>query len=330
MKFDSMWFYISTSTHILMDYKINVQIMDYIGQIDEKFKKCYLVPVRHYINGIGIPELIIENKQLRFSRIDQMRNDSEEGKYVCNLFLECVSELLAENSITADEFELLNECVTDLDRPLLYSVYDGKFESKRVDATAYVACFTTARTAEMWSEYSSGAAIELWMTDDMLRGVFSDKESDFTSYFRIYKVQYGSPEFKAWMKGMILDAKNLKDNGVWIQLVHELLVRSHIAVKDPKFMVEDELRLVFYKPDRLTIEDPLCKYLCHTHVDLVESEQVINQYVPESDEYVWIDISTLLTSAVINGYAIDEGWIKIVAGDINVKYESEGSLENSA
>ncbi len=99
--------YISTMTYSHMfDIKF-IEKMNYIHEIDKKFFCNSLIPVLHYVSGIGVPELIIEHKQLRLSRISDMRNDPEEGEYVIRIFRDCLSELRDENSITAEDCKLL-------------------------------------------------------------------------------------------------------------------------------------------------------------------------------------------------------------------------------
>lgn len=231
-------------------------------------------------------ELIIEHKQLRLSRISDMRNDPEEGEYVIRIFRDCLSELRDENSITAEDCKLLEGCILNLDCPHLYSSYGGQSKSQRVKTIPYVACFTLADNQHMWSEYSDGIALKFWMNESLLMREHKRDGPNYSSYFKIYKVQYDSPEFRKWMKEMIMGAKNPYNNDEWVEYVHELLVRSHIAVKDSKFKDEKEFRLVFFKPEGMKSDDPLCEHLCQTHVDLIGSEQVVNPFDPESDEYV--------------------------------------------
>lgn len=282
----------------MIDGKTRDIIKDYLYKIDCYFSSDCNVILTHYVRGNGVPELIGKYKQLRLTKIDEMKNDALEGHHIIQIFKKCIFELHNDGSISEEDYNILKDCSTNLNYQLHSTFTNRQFESKRIETTPYVVCFSNEDTPYMWSEYSDGVAIKLYINETTIQNMGASSGLHHTTHLKLYKVIYESNEFKNWMKCMIIDAKNSNDIELFEYLVHILLVHAHVAVKSSEFKEEKEYRLVFFKPDNMAIDDPVCSFICKEHADCIGTEQILNKYDPNVDKYVWVDISSMLIDVV--------------------------------
>lgn len=157
-------------------------------------------------------------------------------------------------------------------------------------------------------------ALNLWMTDQMLSFAYCSKPG-WESYFKLVRVLYDSESVRDKIKDLIMEAKKVNDTGYWYHLVHEIMMKCRLSLKSFEFHDEMEYRLVFYRPEKLDKGNPALDYICSSHFDVEDNGIVVErEYDPSDDQYVWVDISTLLTGVTCFNEEYDLEKLRKLAG----------------
>lgn len=262
-----------------------------------------MIPMTHFTNDPNTAHIILKSGQIRLTKIDCMRNDSEEGRYVLSLFKEALNLLYDENKISKHNHELLLQHKYDLDSYLILNKNkNGTYIPVRCRCTPYVICFSRNSSSQyMWNTYGSedGVALNFWITEQKLSEL-TDTFPNTIPFVHAYRVEYDKVKIVNVLKKYIIKLIEACDSDE--ELVHfvcYILNECHIYVKKADYTEEHEVRLVFLKPDHGKLNRTASEYLCKKYLCNEDGKEQWKECDPSDNRYVWMNARTIMCGAII-------------------------------
>ena len=223
-------FMYSWNTH---DQFSNTNPFKCIKQVDQTLK--------HYTQPKTVP-IILNSEKIRLSKIDGMRNDTTEGRFVWDFFWITCRDLLDEDEIPYEFYDGLKK---NLNREYLHH-----FPSlgKTMDCDMYVACFTSKNDEEVIFDRYGPCAIEFGSMLDYLTDLLKPPMSEC---IELCRVLYSPSIFRDYLRKAIVDPYKVANVDEWPRLYpyfNNLISYWSCLVKSPYWDNERECRILFYLP----------------------------------------------------------------------------------
>lgn len=207
--------------------------------------------IYHYTSPNGLIG-IITNKELWFSRFDCL-NDAGEGQYVTDVYKKAIHSLRGKIN---DKF-LDNIYDVEPDFRQFFKIKDGLVEPRNnlrlersVTATPYLCCFSQYNDSlPMWNYYSKGGQYEGYNVGFNYLPIVDSNEN-----VNVYRAIYKEEDQISILATRIEEGYvNYSEHDNSIELIRHRLKKElstrGIQFKHPAFEHENEVRLVYWRPN---------------------------------------------------------------------------------
>ena len=261
------------------------------------------VQMTHYVKDPKVAHLMLEHGQIRLTKIDEMKGDLEEGKYVLTLYEKALNELKGEGKISDKEYGLLINSNFDLDSYLILRKVGARYEPLRIHLTPYVICFCSNDSDQkMRNRYGSddSIAIKYCINEYYQSLIVNLPPPEKSSFILVYRVCYDECKVVGAIKEYVSKAIKLDDVDECIHLVRHMLNKCHLFVKKESLKDENETRLIFLKPENIEDYPDALACICDSYMSLdADGAEVMCKYDSSNDKFVWMDAKKIINSAVL-------------------------------
>lgn len=202
-----------------------------------------------------------------------MRNDESEGKYIYELYKNCLLELLNNNYITSNFYNLaLSVQYHDYINDFIYYKYipntdstitsPHHYNSIKYKCDVYVGCLTPLPYNKMMKEYGD-YTIDLSHISKYVNDCKLTKNETCINAIDIIKVIYKNDEFEECIKYCIKQLYDQSEEEQWpttINYISKLLSKLRFFIKDNSWEKEHEYRIIIQIPKEEKERNNIIKY----------------------------------------------------------------------